>query len=137
MVSVKGDTATINGSFSRITSKISEPEIEDISEIFDSNDETPAEYSIKTVSFDLYIDEVGDDDGDGVHVPEKITPSEGWLSIQDEDGDADNWSAGFGQGDDDDSDESQGKGGSRALIFVAVGVALIALIAVAAYAYLT
>ena len=136
MVSVKGDTATINGSFSRITSKISEPEIEDISEIFDSNEETPADGSIETVSFDLDIDEMGGDDGDGLHVPEKITPSDGWLSIQDEDGDADNWSAGFGQGD-DDSDESQGKGGSRALIFVAVGVALIALIAVAAYAFLT
>lgn len=136
MVSVKGDTATINGSFSRITSKISEPEIEDISEIFDSNDETPAEDSIETVSFDLDIDEVGDDDGDGVHVPEKITPSEGWLSIQDEDGDADNWSAGFGQGD-DDSDESQGKGSSKALIFTVFGVSLIVLIVVAAYAYLT
>lgn len=136
MVSVKGDTATINGSFSRIVSKISEPEIEDISEIFGSNDETPAEDSIETVSFDLDINEVGGDDGDGVHVPEKITPSEGWLSIQDEEGDTDNWSEGFGQ-DADDSDESQGKGGSRALIFVAVGVALIALIAVAAYAFLT
>lgn len=136
MVSVKGDTATINGSFSRITSKISEPEIEDISEIFDSNDETPADGSIETVSFDLYIDEVGDDDGDGVHVPEKITPSEGWLSIQDEDGDADNWSAGFGQ-DADDSDESQSKGSSKALIFTVFGVSLIVLIVVAAYAYLT
>lgn len=136
MVSVKGDTATINGSFSRITSKISEPEIEDISEIFDSNDETPADGSIETVSFDLYIDEVGDDDGDGVHVPEKITPSEGWLSIQDEDGDADNWSAGFGQ-DADDSDESQAKGCSKALIFAVFGVSLIVLIVVAAYAYLT
>ena len=135
MVSVKGDTAIINGSFSKIVSKISEPELEDISEIFDSNDETPAEDNIETVSFDLDIDEVVGD-GDGVHVPEKITPSEGWLSIQDEDGDADNWSAGFGQ-DVGDSDESQGKGGSKALIFVAVGVALIALIAVAAYAFLT
>ena len=135
MVSVKGDMATINGSFSRITSKISEPEIEDISEIFDSNDETPAEDSIETVSFDLDIDEVGDE-GDDLHVPEKITPSEGWLSIQDEDGDADNWSAGFGQ-DADDSDESQAKGGSKALIFAVLGVSLIALIAVAAYAYLT
>ena len=136
MVSVKGDTATINGSFSRIVSKISEPEIEDISEIFDSNDETPAEDSIETVSFDLDINEVGGDDGDGVHVPEKITPSEGWLSIQDEEGDADNWSAGFGQ-DADDSDESQGKGGSKALIFAVFGVSLIVLIVVAAYAYLT
>lgn len=133
MVSVKGDTATINGSFSQITSKISEPEIEDISEIFDSNDETPAEGSIETVSFDLDIDEVN---GDGVHVPEKITPSEGWLSIQDEDGDADNWSAGFGQ-DADDSDESQSKGSSKALIFTVFGVSLIVLIVVAAYAYLT
>lgn len=133
MVSVKGDTATINGSFSQITSKISEPEIEDISEIFDSNDETPAEGSIETVSFDLDIDEVN---GDGVHVPEKITPSEGWLSIQDEDGDADNWSAGFGQ-DADDSDESQAKGSSKALIFAVFGVSLIVLIVVAAYAYLT
>ena len=133
MVSVKGDTATINGSFSQIVSKISEPELEDISEIFDSNDETPAEDSIETVSFDLYIDEVN---GDGVHVPEKITPSEGWLSIQDEDGDADNWSAGFGQ-DADDSDESQAKGSSKALIFAVFGVSLIALIAIAAYAYLT
>ena len=135
MVSVKGDTATINGSFSRITSKISEPEIEDISEIFDSNDETPADGSIETVSFDLDIDEVNDD-GDGLHVPEKITPSEGWLSIQDEDGDADNWSAGFGQ-DADDSDESQAKGISKALIFAVFGVSLIMLIVVAAYAYLT
>lgn len=135
MVSVKGDTATINGSFSRITSKISEPEIEDISEIFDSNDETPADGSIETVSFDLYIDEVGDE-GDGLHVPEKITPSEGWLSIQDEGGDTDNWSAGFGQ-DVDDSDESQAKGSSKALIFAVFGVSLIALIAIAAYAYLT
>lgn len=133
MVSVKGDTATINGSFSQITSKISEPEIEDISEIFDSNDETPAEDSIETVSFDLDIDEVN---GDGVHVPEKITPSEGWLSIQDEDGDADNWSAGFGQ-DADDGDESQSKGSSKALIFTVFGVSLIVLIAIAAYAYLT
>lgn len=133
MVSVKGDTATINGSFSRIVSKISEPEIEDISEIFDSNDETPAEDSIETVSFDLDIDEVN---GDGVHVPEKITPSEGWLSIQDEDGDADNWSAGFGQ-DADDGDESQSKGSSKALIFTVFGVSLIVLIAIAAYAYLT
>ena len=133
MVSVKGDTATINGSFSRITSKISEPEIEDISEIFDSNDETPADGSIETVSFDLDIDEVN---GDGVHVPEKITPSEGWLSIQDEDGDADNWSAGFGQ-DADDSDDSQSKGSSKALIFTVFGVSLIVLIAIAAYAYLT
>lgn len=134
MVSVKGDTATINGSFSQIVSKISEPELEDISEIFDSNDETPAEDSIETVSFDLDIDEVNDDDG--VHVPEKITPSEGWLSIQDEDGDADNWSAGFGQ-DADDSDESHSKGSSRALIFTVFGVSLIVLIAIAAYAYLT
>lgn len=133
MVSVKGDTATINGSFSRITSKISEPEIEDISEIFDSNDETPAEDNIETVSFDLDIDEVGED---GLHVPEKITPSEGWLSIQDEEGDADNWSAGFGQ-DADDSDESQSKGSSKALIFAVFGVSMIALIAIAAYAYLT
>ena len=133
MVSVKGDTATINGSFSQIVSKISEPELEDISEIFDSNDETPAEDSIETVSFDLDIDEVN---GDGVHVPEKITPSEGWLSIQDEDGDADNWSAGFGQ-DADDSDESQSKGSSKALIFAVFGVPLIVLIAIAAYAYLT
>ena len=137
MVSVKGDMATINGSFSRITSKISEPEVEDISEIFDSNDETPAEDNIETVSFDLDIDEVGDDDGgDGLHVPEKITPSEGWLSIQDEEGDADNWSAGFGQ-DVDDSDESQSKGSSKALIFTVFGVSLIVLIAIAAYAYLT
>lgn len=135
MVSVKGDMATINGSFSRITSKISEPEVEDISEIFDSNDETPADGSIETVSFDLDIDEVNDD-GDGLHVPEKITPSEGWLSIQDEDGDADNWSAGFGQ-DADDSDESQAKGISKALIFAVFGVSLIVLIVVAAYAYLT
>ena len=133
MVSVKGDTATINGSFSQIVSKISEPELEDISEIFDSNDETPAEDSIETVSFDLDIDEV---DGDGVGVPEKITPSEGWLSIQDEDGDADNWSAGFGQ-DTDDSEKSQDKGGSKALIFAVLGVSLIALIAVAAYLFLT
>ena len=133
MVSVKGDIATINGSFSQIVSKISEPELEDISEIFDSNDETPAEDSIETVSFDLDIDEVNDD---GVHVPEKITPSEGWLSIQDEDGDADNWSAGFGQ-DADDSDESHSKGSSRALIFTVFGVSLIVLIAIAAYAYLT
>lgn len=136
MVSVKGDTATINGSFSRITSKISEPEIEDISEIFDSNDETPADGSIETVSFDLDIDEVVGDDGDGLHVPEKITPSEGWLSIQDEDGDTDNWSAGFGQ-DADDGDESQAKGISKALIFAVFGVSLIVLIVVAAYAYLT
>ena len=136
MVSVKGDTATINGSFSQITSKISEPEIEDISEIFDSNDETPAEDSIETVSFDLDIDEMGGDDGDGLHVPEKITPSEGWLSIQDEEGDADNWSAGFGQ-DADDSDDSQSKGSSKALIFTVFGVSLIVLIAIAAYAYLT
>lgn len=134
MVSVKGDIATINGSFSQIVSKISDPELEDISEIFDSNDETPAEDSIETVSFDLDIDEVNDDDG--VHVPEKITPSEGWLSIQDEDGDADNWSAGFGQ-DADDSDESHSKGSSRALIFTVFGVSLIVLIAIAAYAYLT
>lgn len=133
MVSVKGDTTTINGSFSQIVSKISEPEIEDISEIFDSNDETLAEDSIETVSFDLDIDEV---DGDGVGVPEKITPSEGWLSIQDEDGDADNWSAGFGQ-DADDSYKSQDKGGSKALIFAVLGVSLIALIAVAAYLFLT
>lgn len=136
MVSVKGDTATINGSFSQILSKISEPELEDISEIFDSNDETPAEDNIETVSFDLDIDEVGGDDGDGLHVPEKITPSEGWLSIQDEDGDADNWSAGFGQ-DADDSDESRAKGSSKALIFAVFGVSLIVLIAIAAYAYLT
>ena len=133
MVSVKGDIATINGSFSQIVSKISEPELEDISEIFDSNDETPAEDSIETVSFDLDIDEVNDD---GVHVPEKITPSEGWLSIQDEDGDADDWSAGFGQ-DADNSDESHSKGSSRALIFTVFGVSLIVLIAIAAYAYLT
>ena len=133
MVSVKGDTATINGSFSQIVSKISEPELEDISEIFDSNDETPAEDNIETVSFDLDIDEVN---SDGVHVPEKITPSEGWLSIQDEDGDADNWSAGFGQ-DADDNGESQSKGSSKALIFTVFGVSLIVLIAIAAYAYLT
>lgn len=133
MVSVKGDTATINGSFSRITSKISEPEIEDISEIFDSNDETPAEDNIETVSFDLDIDEVNDDT---VRAPEKITPSEGWLSIQDEEGDADNWSAGFGQDADDDG-ESQDKGGSKTLLFVTLGVSLIAIIAIAAYAYLT
>lgn len=136
MVSVKGDTATINGSFSQIVSKISEPELEDISEIFDSNDETPAEDNIETVSFDLDIDEVGGDDGDGLHVPEKITPSEGWLSIQDEEGDADNWSAGFGQ-DADDGDESQSKGSYKALIFTVFGVSLIVLIVVAVYAYLT
>lgn len=135
MVSVKGDTATINGSFSKIVSTISEPEIEDISEIFDSNDETPADGSIETVSFDLDIDEVNDE-GDGLHVPEKITPSEGWLSIQDEEGDADNWSAGFGQ-DADDGDESQSKGSYKALIFTVFGVSLIVLIAIAAYAYLT
>lgn len=133
MACVKGDTATINGLFSQIVSKISEPELEDISEIFDSNDETLAEDTVETVSFDLDIDET---DGDNARVPEKITPSEGWLSIQDEDGDVDNWSAGFGQ-DADDSINSQEKGGSKALIFVAVGVALIALIAVAAYAFLT
>lgn len=133
MVSVKGDTATINGSFSQIVYKISEPELEDISEIFDSNDETPAEDSIETVSFDLDIDEVNDDT---VRAPEKITPSEGWLSIQDEDGDADNWSAGFGQDADDDG-ESQDKGGSKTLLFVTLGVSLIAIIAIAAYAYLT
>lgn len=133
MVSVKGDTATINGSFSQIVSKISEPELEDISEIFDSNDETPAEDSIETVSFDLDIDEVSDDT---VRAPEKITPSEGWLSMQDEEGDADNWSAGFGQDVDDDG-ESQEKGGSKALIFAAIGVSLIALIVIAAYAFLT
>lgn len=136
MVSVKGDTATINSSFSQIVSKISEPELEDISEIFDSNDETPAEDNIETVSFDLDIDEVGGDDGDGLHVHEKITPSEGWLSIQDEDGDADNWSAGFVQ-DADDSDESQAKVSSKALIFAVFGVSLIVLITIAAYAYLT
>lgn len=134
MVSVKGDIATINGSFSQIVSKISEPELEDISEIFDSNDETPAEDSIETVSFDLDIDEVNDDDG--VIFSGTCTPSEGWLSIQDEDGDADNWSAGFGQ-DADDSDESHSKGSSRALIFTVFGVSLIVLIAIAAYAYLT
>lgn len=133
MVSVKGDTATINGSFSKIVSTISEPELEDISEIFDSNDETPAEDSIETVSFDLDIDEVDDDT---VRAPEKITPSEGWLSMQDEEGDADNWSAGFGQDADDDS-ESQDKGGSKTLLFVTLGVSLIAIIAIAAYAYLT
>lgn len=136
MVSVKGDTATINGSFSQIVSRISEPEIEDISEIFDSNDETPAEDSIETVSFDLDIDEVGGDDGDGVHVPEKITPSEGWLSIQDEDGDADNWSAGFGQ-DSNNDDESQDKSSSKTWLFVTLGVSLIVIIAIAAYVYLT
>lgn len=133
MVSVKGDTATINGSFSQIVSKISEPELEDISEIFDSNDETPAEDSIETVSFDLDIDE---GDGDSVSVPEKITPSEGWLSIQDEAGDADNWSAGFGQDVNDDIN-SQSRGSSKALIFAALGVSLIVIIAVVAYAYLT
>ena len=133
MVSVKGDTATINGSFSKIVSTISEPELEDISEIFDSNDETPAEDSIETVSFDLDIDEVDDDT---VHAPEKITPSEGWLSMQDEEGDDDNWSAGFGQDADDDG-ESQDKGGSKTWLFVTLGVSLIALIAIAAYAYLT
>lgn len=133
MVSVKGDTATINGSFSQIVSKISEPEIEDISEIFDSNDETPAEDNIETVSFDLDIDEVDDD---SVHVPEKITPSDGWLSIQDEDEDTDNWSAGFGQ-DTDDGGESHGKGGFKTLIFAVFGVSLIMLIAISVYAYLT
>lgn len=136
MVSVKGDTATINGSFSQIVSKISEPELEDISEIFDSNDETPAEDSIETVSFDLDIDEVGGDGGDGLQVPEKITPSEGWLSIQDEDGDANNWSAGFGQ-DTDDNSKSQDKGGSKALILAVLSVALIAIISVAAFVFLT
>ena len=133
MVSVKGDTATINGSFSQIVSKISEPELEDISEIFDSNDETPAEDSIETVSFDLDIDEVSDDT---VRAPEKITPSEGWLSMQDEEGDADNWSAGFGQDVDDDG-ESQDKGGSKTWLFVTFGLSLIVIIAIAAYAYLT
>lgn len=133
MVSVNGDTATINGSFSQIVSKISEPEIEDISEIFDSNDETPAEDSIETVSFDLDIDKADDD---SIRATEKITPSDGWLSIQDEDGDADNWSAGFGQ-DADDSDESQAKGSSKALIFAVFGMSLIVIIAIAAYAYLT
>ena len=133
MVSVKGDTATINGSFSKIVSTISEPELEDISEIFDSNDETPAEDSIETVSFDLDIDEVDDDT---VRTSEKITPSDGWLSMQDEEGDADNWSAGFGQDTDDDG-ESQDKGGSKTWLFVTLGVSLIALIAIAAYAYLT
>lgn len=133
MVSVKGDTVTINGSFSKIVSTISEPELEDISEIFDSNDETPAEDSIETVSFDLDIDEVDDD---AVRAPEKITPSEGWLSIQDEEGDVDNWSAGFGQDTDDDG-ESQGKSGSKTWLFVTLGVSLIVLMAIAAYAYLT
>lgn len=133
MVTVKGDTATISGSFSKIVSTISEPELEDISEIFDSNDETPAEDSIETVSFDLDIDEVDDDT---VRAPEKITPSEGWLSMQDEEGDADNWSAGFGQDTDDDG-ESQDKGGSKTWLFVTLGLSLIAIIAIAAYAYLT
>lgn len=133
MVSVKGDTATINGSFSKIVSTISEPELEDISEIFDSNDETPAEDSIETVSFDLDIDEVDDD---AVCAPDKITPSEGWLSMQDEEGDADNWSAGFGQDTDDDG-ESQDKGGSKTWLFVTLGLSLIVIIAIAAYAYLT
>lgn len=133
MVSVNGDTATINGSFSQIVSKISEPEIEDISEIFDSNDETPAEGSIETVSFDLDIDKADDD---SIRATEKITPSDGWLSIQDEDGDADNWSAGFGQDANDDG-ESHGKGGFKALFFGALGMSLIVIIAIAACAYLT
>ena len=85
------------------------------------------------MSFDLDIDEVDDDT---VRAPEKITPSEGWLSMQDEEGDADNWSAGFGQDADDDG-ESQDKGGSKTWLFVTLGLSLIVIIAIAAYAYLT
>ncbi|WP_314690457.1 hypothetical protein [uncultured Rothia sp.] len=104
-----------------------------MSDIFGSNNE-PATDSGEIMLLDIDIDE--DEATDEATVPGKVTPSDGWLSTQDEDGDADtdNWSAGFGYGVDSDG-ESQDKGGSRTSIIVGVVALLVVLSSVAAFMF--
>ncbi len=133
MPSITADAVVINGLFSRIISRIRDSGTEDMSDIFGSNNE-PATDSGEIMLLDIDIDE--DEATDEATVPGKVTPSDGWLSTQDEDGDADtdNWSAGFGYGVDSDG-ESQDKGGSRTSIIVGVVALLVVLSSVAAFMF--
>lgn len=127
MPSISGDATVINGPFSRIISKIRDSSTEDMSDIFDSNNK-PATDSGEIMLLDIDIDE------EEATAPGKVTPSDGWLSTQDEDGDADNWSAGFGYCVDGDG-ESQDKGGSRTSIIAGVVALLVVLSSVAAFMF--
>lgn len=131
MPSITADAAVINGPFSRIISRIRYSGTEDMSDIFDSNNE-PVTDSGEIMLLDIDIDE--DEDQDEAAAPGKVTPSDGWLSTPDEDGDADNWSAGFGYGVDGDG-ESQDKGGSRTSIIVGAVALLVVLSSVAAFMF--
>lgn len=131
MPSITADAVVINGPFSQIISRIRDSGNESMSDIFDSNNE-PATDSGEIMLLDIDIDE--DEDQDESAAPGKVTPSDGWLSTQDEDGDADNWSAGFGYGVDGDG-ESQDKGGSRTSIIVGVVALLVVLSSVAAFMF--
>ena len=131
MPSITADAVVINGPFSRIISKIRDSGNEDMSDIFDSNNEPVTDSGeIMLLDIDLDEDEATDEDT----VPGKVAPSDGWLSTQDEDGDADNWSAGFGYGVDGDS-EGQDKGGSRTSIIAGVVALLVVLSSVAAFMF--
>lgn len=133
MPSITADAAVINGPFSRIIFRIRDSGTEDMSDIFDSSNE-PTTDSGEIMLLDIDIDE--DEATDEAAAPGKVTPSDGWLSTQDEDGDADNWSAGFGYGVDGDGDgESQDKGGSRTSIIVGVVALLVVLSSVAAFMF--
>lgn len=131
MPSITADAVVINGPFSRVISKIRDSGNEDMSDIFDSNNE-PVTDSGEIMLLDIDLDE--DEAADEGPVPGKVTHSDGWLSTQDEDGDADNWSAGFGCGVDGDS-EGQDNGGSRTSIIAGVVVLLIVLSSVAAFMF--
>ena len=131
MPSITADAVVINGPFSRIISRIRDSGTEDMSDIFGSNNE-PATDSGEIMLLDIDIDE--DEATDEAAAPGRVTPSDGWLSTRDEDGDADNWSAGFGYGVDGDG-ESQGKGGSRTSIIVGVVALLVVLSSVAAFMF--
>lgn len=127
MTSVTGDTAVITGPFSRITSKISDSGIVDMPDVFDLNNDVPT--TGENMLLDIDIDEA-----DETSVPEKITPSDGWLSIQGEDdGDADNWSAGFGYGVENDG-RVKDKGSSRTSLIIEIGAALVVIISLVAFA---
>lgn len=129
MTSVTGDTAVITEPFSRITSKISDSGIGDMPDVFDLNNDVPTTDSEENVLLDIDIDEA-----DETSVPEKITPSDGWLSIQGEDdGDADNWSAGFGYGVENDG-RVKDKGSSRTSLIIEIGAALVVIISLVAFA---
>lgn len=129
MPSITADAVVINGPFSRIMSRIRDSGTDDMSDIFDSNND-PVTDSGEIMLLDIDLDE----DEDEAAVPGKVTPSDGWLSTQDEDGDADNWSAGFGYGVDSDG-ESQDKGGSRTSIIAGVVALMIVLSSVAAFMF--